>query len=258
MTYYKLNTEVRTLDNNMACFMPNNIKLATEYLYDGVFSYDMGLINWFRGQYGNEMKDKVFVDIGTNYGPYLMSLYDIFKHSYGFEPNKHTYNIACANMALYDASYKTTLYNCGLSDKVESLKYAYVDEFGGGNMFVKNEENDVSNTLIHSLDDYRKDYRHYEYMDVKILDDFNIENIGLIKIDVEGFELNVLKGGENTLKNSNYPMLIIESWDVKDDDNDEIKRAKTTLRNDLFSYLENLGYKGYDCGANNYFFIQNT
>jgi hypothetical protein len=51
----------------------------------------------------------------------------------------------------------------------------------------------------------------------RTLDDFLIENptdIGLVKIDVQGFEMNVLKGMSNFLEKSDDVTLIIE-WDEK-------------------------------------------
>jgi FkbM family methyltransferase len=51
----------------------------------------------------------------------------------------------------------------------------------------------------------------------RTLDDFLIENpidIGLVKIDVQGFEMNVLKGMSNFLEKSEDVTLIIE-WDEK-------------------------------------------
>ncbi len=42
----------------------------------------------------------------------------------------------------------------------------------------------------------------------------DIESLDVIKIDVEGFELNVLKGAQNILKKSS-PLLIIEITDKK-------------------------------------------
>lgn len=41
------------------------------------------------------------------------------------------------------------------------------------------------------------------------MDIYNFTNVGLIKIDCEGYELNVLKGAENTLK-ENRPCVIVE------------------------------------------------
>jgi FkbM family methyltransferase len=46
------------------------------------------------------------------------------------------------------------------------------------------------------------------------LDTFEYENIGCIKIDVEGFETQVLKGAINTI-DEHSPLLYIEAWDNK-------------------------------------------
>jgi hypothetical protein len=67
--------------------------------------------------------------------------------------------------------------------------------------------------------------------------------IRLIKIDVEGHELEVLKGGIETLKANNYPPIIFEAWTWKPWF--EPKRKK------LFEYLEGHGYKIQQLGQNN-------
>jgi FkbM family methyltransferase len=45
--------------------------------------------------------------------------------------------------------------------------------------------------------------------DMKTLDSFGIRNVGFIKIDTEGYELNVLKGAEETIKKW-HPVVIVE------------------------------------------------
>lgn len=42
------------------------------------------------------------------------------------------------------------------------------------------------------------------------LDNLNLTNINFMKIYAEGYELEILKGAENTLKNNNYPSFIFE------------------------------------------------
>jgi methyltransferase, FkbM family len=48
---------------------------------------------------------------------------------------------------------------------------------------------------------------------VRTLDSFNLDNVGLIKIDVEGNELKTLQGAEQTIKNS-MPFVYFECADV--------------------------------------------
>ena len=59
-----------------------------------------------------------------------------------------------------------------------------------------------------------------------------IENTRLIIMDVEWFELNVLKWMKNTLKSFSNISIIIEIWDNKENKNETIK-----FMNDLW-YME--------------------
>jgi hypothetical protein len=69
------------------------------------------------------------------------------------------------------------------------------------------------------------------------------QNVRLIKIDVEGHELEVIKGASKTIKENNYPPIIFEAWTWKPWF--EPKRKK------LFSFLEKLGYEIQQLGQNN-------
>lgn len=74
---------------------------------------------------------------------------------------------------------------------------------------------------------------------MRTLDSFRLENIGLIKIDVEGFEKEVLLGGLETLVNNNFPDIIFESWgDYKEKEGVPAKQ----IREELFSLLTKIGY----------------
>lgn len=65
----------------------------------------------------------------------------------------------------------------------------------------------------------------------------------LIKIDVEGYDLKVLTGGENLLESSNFPPILFEAWDF-----DWFKADKAQL----FSYLHHLGYETTAIFADDY------
>lgn len=65
------------------------------------------------------------------------------------------------------------------------------------------------------------------------LDEFGLEDVDYIKVDVEGFEKKVLLGGQKTISASR-PLIVIEQNDVRLPD-EEPYAAKT--------YLESIGYK---------------
>lgn len=73
------------------------------------------------------------------------------------------------------------------------------------------------------------------------LDSYQLNNVSFIKIDVEGFEMDVIKGGIETIV-LNKPVMIIEIFDGP-----ETKKRLT--------FLENLGYSYTHLGSRDYLFI---
>ena len=67
---------------------------------------------------------------------------------------------------------------------------------------------------------------------MRTLDSFHIDNISCIKIDVEGYEKQVLEGSLETLKRSHYPPILFESWNGD----------KDNLGSELFTFIKSLRY----------------
>lgn len=234
LAYYRYQNGFMKLDGSSSYLFPYDRGMLSRLAYNDEFCPEVNIINHLAEEYEGTNKD--FVDIGANVGFYSMILAPVFNHTTAFEPSKHIYNILCGNMALHDLSYKTTLYNTGLSDSDVELAYnhthtGYTGE--GGNYFSIPE-------IEHPLEECGVD--NTEVLHVRTLDSYNLDNVGLIKIDVEGMELRVLIGAQETLRRNNYPDIVFESWNP-DKVGDEASHSElTTLRSNLFTYLDDLGY----------------
>lgn len=160
--------------------------------------------------------NKAILDIGAHAGVY--SFRTNFKHVYAFEPNKMIFSFLNINLIMHNKFDNSKTYNVLLSDKVEDLEY---DGFNADKSLpvFGTTYNDISIVKAHTLDEY------------------NLDNIGLIKIDVEGMEEKVLRGGLGTIIRNNYPPILFELWDVGN-------YGMTQEKHDsLQNFLEDLGYE---------------
>lgn len=188
--------------NNVLCYMLPEVNLEY-YFKHGLF--ENNLIEWVK-QLCND-KSKNFIDIGAHSGTYSLSLSNYFNQVYSFEPQKMTYYSLCGSVALSGINNINCI-NCGLGSKSQEgkINLNIISDDGGGS-FVTSNEIESNKKVIKT-----------EKIEMKLLDSFCIENIGLIKMDVENNELEVLKGSVETLKNSNYPKILFESNDKNNND----------------------------------------
>ena len=146
-------------------------------------------------------KNEIFIDIGAHIGKYSVMLAKKCKKVISIEPEKNNFEILKKNVTLN--SFKNIiLLNCACSDKKGYLKL-YISETAGG----------------HSLERKGKNYQLAEVSSVdEILRKSKIkfQEVGLMKIDVEGHELKVLKGSRKLLKKSKNLRIVFESWENAD------------------------------------------
>jgi len=148
-------------------------------------------------------KAPVIFDVGANRGSYSLEALKVNSDSriYAFEPhplmfkelakNTKGLNVVTENKALSDVPGKARLYTG--KDDIDVSHATLVD----------NIINDVLADDVERLE-----------VDCDTIDDYvvkeNVDRIDLLKIDVEGNELNVLKGSEKTIKCGKVDMIQFE------------------------------------------------
>jgi FkbM family methyltransferase len=177
--------------------------------------------------------DYTVLDIGTNIGSTLLQFANKIGEKgkvYGFEPDPTNYQ-ACKNNISLNSFHNLEVANIGLGDKKGSFNLVVDTETnrGGNRISFENESQKTSTTIqVERLDDW-------------VINKY-INHVDLIKIDVEGFEMNVLKGAEEILKKHN-PTLFIEL------DNNNLKQVESNAK-DLILFLEKLNYQMINAESN--------
>jgi FkbM family methyltransferase len=162
----------------------------------------------------------VSVDIGANYGIYSYYMAR-FTPVVAFEPFPDLARLLREGLGKRVQVHEVALSNrSGSTEMVASLKQS------GHNTI------EPTNRIEEKVEDPSAIVRLQ--VPVRRLDDFALERVGFIKIDVEGHEQEVLAGGEETIRRS-LPALVIEV--------EERHREGSTAR--VLEYLGALGYRAF-------------
>ena len=149
----------------------------------------------------------LIVDIGAWCGTWAMALQKYAKNIQCYEPNKLHFDCLSRNLAPYG---HVKLYNQAI---------------GNQDTFVKlSQETATQNTRV-----------LLEKGETKInkLDSLELQGVDFIKIDVEGLEMEVIKGAERTLENVEYLMIELNG------NSDKYGSSKR----DIKDHLKSLGFK---------------
>ena len=178
-------------------------------------TYEKGILYFIRD---NFKKNGCFIDVGANIG--LMSIYtaDCFPNAkvIAFEAHPKTYELLKENIALNDlTNIAIWQYALGSSTGKVSIYDNWQVNRGGASLIIKTEDSAAYQVEMIPLD---------EVIGANIPD--------MIKIDVEGVELEVLKGAKETIRKY-LPVLIVEVSDWRKNSHES--------SNDIVDFIQQLG-----------------
>ena len=165
-------------------------------------------------------------DIGANIGFYtclLASQVEDAGEVIAFEPALRTCGYLHENVSL-NRFMNVTVVNKGLSDKIEQRHLYYAEAGlaeGTASLKYANGRRASERVTLDTIDNLTRELP---------VPDF-------IKIDVEGYQLEVLRGGERCLK-THAPLLMAELKDVGE--------TNQTLFGEIENYVADLGYQLYE------------
>ncbi len=168
----------------------------------------------YYGEYAPEETERVLslarglcLDIGANIGCIAQALAASGFEVVAFEPQPEVFKLLTANVSC--ATHCVALGSESGTADMPKVHYSERGNFGGLGC------------------GFKSIYGSYE-VPVRTLDSFDFAGVGFIKLDVEGYELEVLRGGTQTILRDR-PVLYVE------DDRPEKSRA-------LREYIVGLGY----------------
>jgi FkbM family methyltransferase len=175
----------------------------------------------------NQLKltELILFDIGANVGQYGIEFKSKFPDSkiYSFEPSK----LAFEELVIASSRFQNwASYNFGFGSEEKHLEL-YAPLAGS-----------ASATLINQEKVYGRDSNYsFELVEIRVLDGFVKANPdkfpNILKIDIEGFELDCLKGSLNSLSEIN--IIQFEFGEINID-------SRTYFR-DYWNFFSNLGFK---------------
>ncbi len=196
--------------------------------------------------FANETGPSFILDIGANLGtfsiPVARKLASQNVHVHAFEPQRIVFQQLNGNLFLNQIENCFT-YNYALGSKISSIKlpkidYSQTKNIGAVSLLSEIQSN--TNVSYHPTES--------EKIEIKTLDSFQIDGqCSFIKIDVEGYESEVIAGSIDFLKRQSFPPILFEEW-RKGKFSGEVANAVDERQAKTRLLLGNLGYQFINFG----------
>jgi FkbM family methyltransferase len=205
----------------------------TRYVKKRIFKYkNITVIRHPFDAIPKDIKVNWILDIGANRGDVAIAALESYPNSkiICFEPVKSTFEELNKNLQSF--SGRTHFYNCALSVSNEEAEINITTSHGANSIEPQTAFHQECNPHVREVG---KEKIHLVRLD-DIAEKFPSQKFDIVKIDVEGHELNVLRGGKKFFSN-NVDVIIIEISLMRDPSWNEQAVF------DIFAFLKDAGFR---------------
>ncbi len=188
-----------------------NDRIGTSIVFNGF--YEIDIVNTIMSSLDFDPHKNTCLDIGANIGNHSVQFNNYFKKVISFEPQIRNFKILKLNTEFYES---ISVHNYGLSSKKEEAQIHVPYGNSGG--------------ASHVIPTLPTSKFYSEQIKLRVYDDEFDEEISFVKIDVEGNELEVIKGMRKSIEKYK-PVLSFE--------------YNYTEKDEVLDILKELGYERF-------------
>ena len=215
------------LGEEISFFTPN---IVTSWRVDTFFEKEPETIDWINNF---ERDDVIFWDIGANIGLYSIYAAIKFKKSnvISFEPSTSNLRVLSRNISINNLQERIKIFQMPVAEQGNSFQILDESEFiEGWSMNTFGKGIDFKGDKIISKNNYKIFGTNLDFLienKILLIPDY-------IKIDVDGIEHLILKGGQNFLADSKIKSVLIE---INENFKEQYDEALKVLKNSNFSII---------------------
>lgn len=202
------------LQSQFIHWLPLSLQLPSRYYYSKFTKKLEPEIQYLQALVGSSARA---IDVGANRGHYTFALSQLCEAVEVFEPQQW----AIAMIQAYGADH-IHCHNVGLSAQNGNL-----------DLHIPTRANTVALDALASFRPLKEPHRSIQ-VPVRRLDDYQFDDVSFIKIDVEGYEYEVLEGAKETILRC-QPNLLVEI---------EQRHLQDRRMEDVFEKILAFGYRG--------------
>jgi FkbM family methyltransferase len=206
------------------CLFPND-NAVTQSLIQG-FLYEPYMFDFLKDNSINLIGSDV-IEVGSNNGHFTIEFAELVGDKgriFAYEPQRIIFQQLCCNLFLNGID-NVFAYQLAIGNQKGVVKFEYAN-------YLSNNRVNFGDVSVY--DDKKSSINSYEEVQSDKLDSYDFNEVKVIKIDVQGYESNVINGALKTIE-KHRPYIFIEIEEI-------CLNKFGSSEQELIEIIENLGY----------------